>query len=191
MSTLREVIGSVLEPIDLDSAKEHLRVTNNDEDSYILDVISAARAYVENEIGETLHSATYNYYMDEFESDDIELPRPPLQSVTHVKYYDSDNTLQTLVEGTDYRVDSNKIPGVIEVIDSWPSTFERTSAVQIQFVAGESDACQYDPNVLHNIKMKISIFYDDRKGEEETRTGRATLSSTMQEALNKTKTPSF
>ena len=185
MSTLREVIGSELEPIDLDSAKEHLRVTNTDEDSYIVDIITAARKYVENEIGETLHQATYNYYLDNFPSGDIEMPEPPLQSVTYVKYYDSDNSLQTLVADTDYRVDANSIPGVIEVIGSWPATYDRTSAVQIQFVAGESDYSQIDPNVIHNIKLKLAMFYEDREGEDEKKT------KVLQNTLNKVKTPSF
>ncbi len=149
--TLREVVGSSEEAISLDVAKEHLRVTNTDEDSYILEIITAARSYVENEIGETLHKATYNYYLDEFPDDDIEAPLPPLTSVTHVKYYDTDNALQTLVADTDYRVDANSIPGVIELIDSWPSTYDRTAAVQIQFVGGESDYLQINKNIIRII----------------------------------------
>lgn len=183
--TLRELIGSAEEPITLDVAKEHLRVTNTDEDSYILELITVARSYVENEIGETLHRATYNYYLDLFPSDDIEVPLPPLTSVTHVKYYDTDNSLQTLVADTDYRVDANSIPGVIEVIDSWPATFDRTAAVQIQFIGGENDYLQIDKNTLHNIKLKLAMLYDDRQGED------AKKAETLQNTLNKLKSLSF
>lgn len=183
--TLREVIGSAEEPISLDAAKEHLRVTNTDEDGYILELITVARSYVENEIGETLHKATYNYYLDCFPPDDIEVPVPPLASVTHVKYYDTDNTLQTLVKDNDYRVDANSIPGVIEVIDSWPATYDRTAAVQIQFIGGESDYLQIDKNTLHNMKLKLAMLYDDRQGEDEKK------AKVLQTTLNKLKTPSF
>ena len=183
--TLREVIGSAEEAITLDVAKEHLRVINTDEDGYILELITVARSYVENEIGQTLHKATFNYYLDVFPSGDIEVPVPPLTSVTHVKYYDTDNTLQTLVADTNYRVDANSIPGVIEVIDSWPATFDRTAAVQIQFVGGESDYLQIDKNTLHNIKFKLSMFYDDRQGEDEKK------AKVLKYKVNKLKTPSL
>jgi uncharacterized phiE125 gp8 family phage protein len=183
--TIREVIGSAEEPISLDSAKEHLRVTNTDEDSYIVELITVARSYVENEIGQTLHKATYNYYLDSFPTGNIEVPLPPLTSVTHVKYYDSDNSLQTLVAGTNYRVDANSIPGIIEVIDSWPATYDRTSAVQIQFIGGESDYLQIDKNTLHDIKLKLAMLYDDRQGEDDKK------ASVLQNTLNKLKRPSF
>lgn len=183
--TLREVIGSAEEPISLDSAKEHLRVTNTDEDGYIIELITVARKYVENEIGETLHRATYNYYMDTFPSGNIELPSPPLTSVTHVKYYDEDNSLQTLVANTDYRVDANSVPGIIEVIDNWPATYDRTAAVQIQFIGGENDYLQIDKNKIHNIKLKLALLYDDRHGTDEK------MEKISQQTLNKLKTPSF
>ena len=165
--TLKEVIGTTYEPISLDEAKDHLRVTGTDEDSYIVALITVARKYVENDLGDTLHSATFDYFLDEFPSGDIELPNPPLIDVTHVKYYDADNTLQTLVEDTDYRVDSNAIPGIIEVIDSWPYSYDRTSAVQIRFTAGYDDFSDIDPMAVHAMKIKLALLYDKRDGVDE------------------------
>lgn len=183
--TLREVDGAIYEPVSLQEAKEHLRVTGESEDHYIEGLISAARMFVEHELDETFRSVTYDYYLDEFPSDDIVMPEPPLISVTHVKYYDQDNTLQTLVEDTDYRVDTNSLPGVIEVIDSWPYTYDRTSAVNIRFVSGYSDISTIDPMVLHCIKLKISLLFEDREG------GNNAIEKGLEYNLNKLKNPIF
>ena len=184
MSTLREVAGTIQEPITLSEAKEHLRVTHDQEDSYILTLITAGRRFVENELGETLHSQTYDYFLDEFPSGNIELPKPPLISVTHIKYYDTDNAQQTLVVDTDYRVDDNSIPGIIEVIDSWPATYDRTSAVEIRFTGGYSNLSEIDPQKIHCMKLQLSILYADREGVTAE-------ANALESMLNKLKHPSF
>jgi len=165
--TLREVVGTVNEPVSLADAKEHLRISHTEEDNYILLLITTARRYLENELGEAIHSATYDYYLDDFPSGDITLPIDPLISVTHVKYYDADNVLQTLVEDTDYRVDSNSLPGVIEEIGTWPFVYDRTSAVQIRFTAGPSDFSDIDPLKIHAMKLKIALDYGVREGSDK------------------------
>ena len=181
MSTLKEVIDGVNEPITLEDAKEHLRVTGGDEDTYISYIITAARTYVENELGETLHESTYNYYLNGFPSGDIETPKPPLISVTYVKYYDTDNVLQTLVEDTDYRVDVNS--STIEVIDSWPSTYDRKSSVQIRFISGYENLDEIEALRIHAMKLKLSVLYDDRHSAADEK-GLISL-------MNKLKEPSF
>ena len=185
MSTLREVAGTIVEPFSVVEAKEHLRVTHTEEDEYILTLISASRKYVENELNQTMRSASYNYYLNEFPNGNIELPRPPLLSVTSVKYYDTDNVQQTLVADTDYRVDINSLPGIVEVIGSWPGTYDRTSAVDILFTAGFSDFGNIEALVLHCMKLRLTLLYDKREG------GDSKEEEVLNKLLNKLKQPSF
>lgn len=169
--TIKEVLSGINEPVSIDDAKEHLRVTGTDEDDYILALTTVARKHVENETGLTLHGATYDYFIDEFPDDDIELPFPPLLAVTYVKYYNGSNVLTTLVEDTDYIVDANGNPGRIEAITSWPYTYDRRSAVQVRFTAGYSDYAEINPLAIHAMKLKLSILYENREGDDKLEEG--------------------
>src|SRR5512146_1246716 len=129
---LRLVTGSDgSEPITVDEAKAHLRVDSNDDNDYISSLITTAREHLEESYGLALLEQTRCLKFDEFplsynktaiqwpswyrsaglrrtqpRSQIIYLPRPPLTSVVEVAYVDADGVEQTLVEGTDYQVDS-------------------------------------------------------------------------------------
>lgn len=184
MNTLREVAGTIQELISLDEVKEHLRVTGEEEDSYISAILTVARKFVENETGTTLRSGTFDYFIDDFECDEISLPGPPLVSVTHVKYYNNENALTTLVEDTDYRVDANKIPGLVEAIGSWPGVYDRSSAVQIRYIAGTTVSDEVDPVFVQAIKIKTGLMFDNREGD-------VNLEKSLTVMLNKLKRPTF
>lgn len=66
----------------------------------------------------------------------IDIPLPPLQSVTTVKYYDADNVEQTLSSGR-YTVDTTSEPARIVIdADGWPAIYDRANAVTVRFVCG-------------------------------------------------------
>jgi uncharacterized phiE125 gp8 family phage protein len=67
---------------------------------------------------------------------DIELLRPPLISVTAVRYYDESNQLQTVDEAS-YFVESGLVSAV-RFISSFeaPPTYIRKDAIQVEYVAG-------------------------------------------------------
>lgn len=77
------------EPITLEEAKSHLRVDIEDDDNLILNLITAARQKAESILKRALITQTWIYYPDDFpDKDYIELPMPPLQSVSSVTYTD-------------------------------------------------------------------------------------------------------
>lgn len=51
---------TIIEPVTLEQAKTHLRVEHDDEDDYILSLISAAREYAENFTGRLLAERVYD-----------------------------------------------------------------------------------------------------------------------------------
>lgn len=151
-------------PITLDEAKNHLRVTSTDEDEVILNSIKSATVWAEGITGFKYCTQTWNYFIDKFPSGVIRMPYPPLASVTHIKYYDSDNSQQTY-DSANYRVDIDSDPGRIEPINSWPSTFSKVNAVEIQFVCGHTHQDLIDEDVKHAIKLKITDLYENRQTE--------------------------
>ena len=68
------------------------------------------------------------------------LPRPPLQSVTSIKYLDTDGVEQTL-DAAYYRVTGTD-PGLITLAEgsSWPSVQPVEEPVTVRIVAGYGDA---------------------------------------------------
>ena len=81
-------VGSAL---TLTEAKAHLRVTSSTEDTLHQAMIDAAEALAVTATGRQLMTATYDLTLDRF-APVIELPLPPLQSVTSVKYIDTDRS---------------------------------------------------------------------------------------------------
>src|SRR5688572_5645345 len=89
------VTPPVEEPVELDQAKLHLRETEDAEDELIEGLVLAARQHVETDTARALITQTWDLTVDSLGCQ-IELPKPPVQSVTSVKYLDSEGVEQTL-----------------------------------------------------------------------------------------------
>jgi uncharacterized phiE125 gp8 family phage protein len=147
------------EPVTLAEACSHLRINTGDDDTYINRLIKSARQYVEDTIlGRSLITQTRDAYLDEFPTDRfIELPGPILQSVTSVKYTDSDGVEATM-SAADYLVDTVSEPGriVLKTDEIWPSfTPEVANAVTIRYVCGYGDT---EVDVPEPIRQAILIL---------------------------------
>src|SRR5262245_1402092 len=130
------------EPVNLAEAKRHLKVEDDvsEDDQLIRDLIPAARYYAEALLNYAIVTQEMQMFMDYFPyhySSAIEMPRPPLQSVTHIKYTDMDGVLQTLAV-TEYVIDTKSLPGRILPAYGkvWPSTRCMPNAIEIQFKCG-------------------------------------------------------
>jgi len=144
------------EPVTLAQAKSHLRVDDVASDSYIIDLIKAARQSVEARIDSTLMTTTKIMRLSRFDGNDantIKLFGSPIQSITSVKYYDTDNVLQTW-SSTNWVENFGGVEhGIIQLADgaSWPSITARLDAVEITYIAGYTSA----GNVPNPIKQAI------------------------------------
>lgn len=135
------------EPLTLGEAKQYLRLTDSTiyedtaEDATIAGLIIAAREYCENYTGRALMSQTIEAYLDRFPCGDIELPRPPLVSVTSVKYKDYTGAETTLTAETDYIVDVDSPVGqiVLPYGKTWPvAALYTVNPIKIRYIAGYS-----------------------------------------------------
>lgn len=95
-------------------------------------------------IDRALMPQTWEEQIDAFPADPaalgIELALPPLQSVTSIKYLDTDLVEQTLSAAL-YAVDTTREPGMVVPGEAgWPTTGVAINAVKIRFVAGYADA---------------------------------------------------
>ncbi len=89
MNTLLIQTPPSLEPVTLAEAKAHLRVGDAADDALITTLITAARQVAEQWLGRALISQTLRYLCDvEPSLATLQLPRPPLVSITSIKTYD-------------------------------------------------------------------------------------------------------
>lgn len=154
------------EPVSLDEAKLHLRVDSTDEDVLIQSYIKAARIYAEKFQNRAFVTQTWDLWLDAFPSKDyLEIPLPPLQSITSIKYYDTANTEATMT-ASDYFVDVKSDPGRVCLAygKTWPSTTLRDyNGVDITFVTGYGVAELVPENVKSAIKLLVGHFYEHRE----------------------------
>lgn len=153
------------EPVTTTEAKLHCRVDADAEDALFTRLIAAARGWVEDYTGRALFTQTWQASLPGF-ADRIWLPRAaPLGSVTFVKYYDTSNVLQTL--STDvYYTPAFHEPALLErkYAQVWPSTYERSDAVQIEYVAGHASAANIPKPLVQATLLLVGHWYQHREG---------------------------
>ena len=138
------------------------------DDDLITGMAVAARKYLEESyLHRALITQTWDYYLDRFPATNfIEIPRPPLISVSQVEYIDSDDTTNTL-SPDDYDVDTDSEPGriVLGYGNSWPSFTPRPmNPIVIRFVAGYGATAATVPQDMRNaIKYYTAGMYEMRE----------------------------
>lgn len=167
---LRLVSGPAVEPVTLAEARQQLRLlatgspAEHRDDAMVQRLISAARIHVDGNRGwlnRALITQTWELVLDAFPAKEIELPLPPLQGVTFVKYLDTAEVLQT-IDPADYAVDTTSEPGWIAPgLSGWPATLHSINTVVIRFVAGYGDTAAAVPDPLRaGILLHVEALYD-------------------------------
>ena len=155
-------------PVTLTEAKAHLRVDFSTDDTLISTLTKVATEYCERRLARAIITQTWEQYLDEFpcDTDTIEVKLPTLQTLTSIKYYDSDNVLQTW-DASNYEVDAISEPAKVRLASgkSFPGTYDRLNAVIIKFNAGYGAAStNIHETIRQAIKLLISHFYENREG---------------------------
>jgi uncharacterized phiE125 gp8 family phage protein len=159
-------VAPATEPVTTAEAKNHMRVDIDDDDTLIDGMIEAGRDYFEDTSRRALITQTWRQNLDAWpEGDEIELPRPPLQSVTSIIYKDEDGN-ETTLPSSAYIVDTDSEPGRIVLAhgESWPTgTLFPANPIQITFVAGYGDADDVPEKFKQAIKLLVAHWYEHRE----------------------------
>lgn len=166
--SLSLVTEPATEPITLDEAKAHLRVSITDDDALITALIVAARERAEQETRRALITQTWDATGRYFPGV-IRVPKPPLISVTHVKYFDTANVEQTLNATTFYKTSApagpDAGPGRISLRygQVWPSVYAEEDVVTVRFVAGYGAAADVPQTIKQGMLLAIGHWYANRE----------------------------
>jgi len=187
-----------VEPITLTEAKSQVRLnsSNTTYDTELTSMITAARQWVENRyrisiITQTLVQNQDNFYesFDRYPLDGVasqryytrfpvKITNNPVQSITTVKYIDTNGTQQTLSGTTDYATAGLMAPVVgghrsvktasIYPVNSWPTFKWVPECVEITYVAGFGPDETYVPELVKNAVKRVLTMYFENRLEEGT-----------------------
>lgn len=148
-----------------DQVRAQCNVVADDDDELIDDLIAAATELVESDANLALLTQTYQltrrcWLAGEWQ----ELPRPPLQSVTAVTYYDANEVSQTYA-ASNYYVDTFRRPGLLWLAAAAdrPPLATRPDAVTITYVAGYSSAANLPQRAKRAILLLVGHWYLNRE----------------------------
>lgn len=157
---LRLITAPTTEPVSLETAKAYLRVDDAVDDVVIQGLVSAAREQGEELARRAFVTQTWEQTEDAWPANGVlKLYRPPLQSVTSVKYIDRAGVESTW---TDYRVDTHSAPGAV-LFNTLPGvSLQETGAITVRFVAGYGDA-NVVPDLIKNAILQLTAqWYENR-----------------------------
>jgi len=141
MLQLQQTSAPTVEPVTRAEAKNWAKIDITDDDAIVDALVTAARRKVEQLCRRQLVQATWKLSLDEFPAGDelIVLPRPPLLSVSSVKYVDTAGVTTTLAAAK-YHVQGDGEPArlVPAYGEVWPETREQLGAVTVTYIAGHA-----------------------------------------------------
>lgn len=139
------------------------------EDDVLAGFIAAAREYAEGYQGRALVTQDWDLFLDAFPEVPFKMPLPPLQSVTTIKYTDT-QAVELEFAAANYQYDADSSLGRIALKygKSWPSvTLQTMNGVAIRFKCGYGDAAEDVPEKTRlAIKLLAAHFYENREATD-------------------------
>ena len=163
-------------PVSLAEAKAHLRVLHSHEDALITALIGAVTSHLDGRfgaLGRCLVTQGWEYRTHCFPAcGRIEIPLPPLVSVTAATYVDDAGAVQTLA-ADQYVVDANTFVGAVRrAYDvTWPVARQEAHAVRIAFTAGYGAAAAVPGPIKQAMLLIIGHLHQNRASVRETTPG--------------------
>lgn len=162
---LSVVTEPAIEPVKVETIKLDLRIDADltDHDVLIDSLITAARRWIERRSRRALITQTLRLTLDDWPATDrIVIPRPPLQSISSIKYYDSTGA-DNVFSDSGYFAETGREPGlaVLSYGESWPSaTLRPAGAIRVEYIAGFGATEETIPAEYHNaIRMLVAAWY--------------------------------
>jgi uncharacterized phiE125 gp8 family phage protein len=165
MYGLTLVTGPTAEPVSLAEVKDHLRVSESDNDGMLASYLLAARSHVESICGLALMQQTWDLSLDRFPCslrNPIIIPRSPAQSITSVQYVDANGSPQVW-SSSNYALDTKSMPSRLLPVygQPWPTAQIVANAVTVRFVAGFGSSMP-EP-IRHAILLLTAHFNENRE----------------------------
>lgn len=172
-----KVITAPSEIITVSEAADFMRVDfPDDEESIISAMITSARQWCEEYLRRAIGVQTLETILPCFPQRGRKeiLLRPPVISVTSVKYLDTSGVEQTLVLNTEYRLSIDSDPAEIVPVDNaWPACLDVANAVRVRYQTGyygggsPAESIELPKTIRTAILMQVADLYHNRESQVE------------------------
>jgi uncharacterized phiE125 gp8 family phage protein len=173
IGALRVITGPALEPLLVAELRDHARIDDTIEDALLEAYLGALRQLAEKQLDLAFLTQTLEWTLDQFPCYDesnpygaLVLPRQPLQSVTSIKYIDTNGTQQTWSSSL-YLVDALQSRVTPAYGQTWPQLRYQPSAVVIRYLAGYADLTALPEDLRQMLRLAFGTLYENREGLAE------------------------
>jgi uncharacterized phiE125 gp8 family phage protein len=163
--SLTRVVEPSAEPLIPREVYDHLRLVEDDaEKGYADSLAIVAREWVENRNGIAAMTQTWVATYDGWWDGVVDLPYPPLQSVSSIQYLDTSGSLQTL-DPANYVVLAGSPVAQIAWAPSAvrPALSQLPGNVRIRFVAGNASQASVPATIKQAILIMIGTWFENRE----------------------------
>jgi uncharacterized phiE125 gp8 family phage protein len=189
MTAFQLVTPPSVEPVLLADALSQARIDTSADDTLVGYLITAARQWAENYTGRAFVTQGWQMALDMWPSAEelwwdgvregpvtgldrvnaIALPRPPLQSITSVQYFDDCDNAATW-PASNYFVDTVREPGrlVLRLDATWPVPSRLANGIVISYVAGYGADGTYVPEQIKTAIRQLIAHWYEHRGEAAT-----------------------
>lgn len=184
---LKITTAAAIYPVTVDEVKANLRLDGTDQDTLLTSYIAAATDAVERASWVSLINRSITITYDYCFPGTIELPAPPLSSVTSINYIDVDGDTQT-VDTEIYAIDNvSTLARVYPALNQiWPTTADVKNAVTLIYVAGYGATAATVPAVSKQLIIQLaSDYYEHAEAGSEISLKENPQYRFMLEALSK------
>jgi uncharacterized phiE125 gp8 family phage protein len=172
---LERIVDPIEKPILLETVESALNLPSGTDTDLLNLYIGSATDDLERDTDMSLISQTWRITLDRFPTtyyqnsirhydwQTIFVPKGNLISVSKFDYLDTDENIQSLVDGTDYTLTNTGTEARFEPIDNWAGTFaDRNEAVDIEVVMGLGiDSTEMPDWVQTALILKVKGLYED------------------------------
>lgn len=187
MAGLKIITAAVDLPLSMTETKDYLRLDEQIDDGLIRGLILSANEFVENVTHRSLITRTLKLSIDATYQNDIpiregiytapdkrfyksfiELPNSPVQSVTHVKYFNESDVESTWAT-SNYYVDIEREPARIVLRDGgeFPTDLRNANGLEVTYVAGYGNNPSDIPESLRLAMLQYVTFLYEHRGDFE------------------------
>lgn len=164
MRSYKVITAAASNVLTTSEVKSHLKVDTTADDTLIDNLIIAATNSCQEYTNRFFITTEITQYGDNW-NDVTELFKSPIQSsLFNVKYYDTNNLLQTLAS-SEYNLDNSMQPSrLCEAPDkSWPSLSEKINAIEVNYNVGVDNASDVDNAIKQALLLTIGHWYQNRE----------------------------
>lgn len=188
MAGLSTVTAATVDPVSTQELRDFARLDDAIDSNFINSFIKASTMFCEEYTNKSFINRTLKMSLDGvaevdiplregvtvgpieiFYNRHIELPKSPVSSVTHIKYYNDSNTESTWAT-SNYYVDTQSDPAKILLRDggTWPTNLRKANGIEITYVSGYGANRSDTPEAIRVAIMQYALHLYEHRGDTES-----------------------